>query len=81
MKTRKITEHEAHLRRQAEAAQQNACLDEYWQSLSAAERSRFAELVTAAYPTLQLPAVAITATAKALAWEHQQSQISSRRFI
>ncbi len=81
MKIRKIAEQDAHLRRQAEAAQQDACLDDYWQSLPAAERSRFAELVTAAYPTLQLPAVAITATAKVLAWEHQQSQVSSRRII
>lgn len=80
-KTRKRTEQEAHLRRQAEADQQDACLDEYWQSLPAAKRSRFAELVTAAYPNLQLPAVAITATAKALAWEDQQSQVLSRRII
>jgi len=81
MKSRNRAEQEAQLHRQAEAAQQDARLDGYWQSLPAAERSRFTELVTEAYPTLQLPAVAITATAKALAWEHQQSQVSSRRII
>ena len=81
MKSRNRAEQETQLHRQAEAAHHDACLDGYWQSLPAAERSRFTELVTEAYPTLQLPAVAITATAKALTWEHQQSQVSSRRII
>lgn len=58
-------------RQQAEAKQEDARREEYWQSLSQAERNKFISLVTSAYPNLQLPAVAITATAKARAWGQQ----------
>ena len=58
-------------RQQAEAEQEEARREEYWQSLSQTERETFISLVKSAYPNLQLPAVAITATAKSLAWEKQ----------
>ncbi len=58
-------------REKKEADQQARRREDYWRSLTADERNRFLALVTSAYPNLQLPAVAITATAKSLAWEQQ----------
>lgn len=68
---RKQAEQQSLQLRQAEAEQEEASREEYWQSLSQAERNTFISLVKSAYPSLQLPAVALTATAKALAWEEQ----------
>lgn len=64
--------------RKQEAERQDARIEEHWQSLPTAEQDRFVSLVTAAYPTLQLPAVAITATAKTLAWEQANHADLSR---
>jgi hypothetical protein len=55
----------------AEAERQAALREEHWRSLSANDRQSFLAAVKAAYPNLHLPAVAITATAKSLAWEER----------
>ena len=75
IKSSKRAKQESIQQEKTEREQQDACLDAYWQSLSTKEQNKFVGLVTSAYPTLQLPEVAITATAKTLAWE-QNSQAS-----
>lgn len=54
-----------------EAERQAALREDHWRSLSANDRQSFLAAVKAAYPNLNLPAVAITATAKSLAWEER----------
>ena len=70
---RKTAEQEELERREKDTQQLNARLDGHWQSLPVTEQSKFLGLVTSAYPALNLPQVAIAATAKALAWEQHQA--------
>lgn len=57
----------------AEAERQATLREDHWSSLSTKDRERFLAMVKAAYPNLHLPAIAITATAKSLAWEEKPS--------
>ena len=54
-----------------EAERQAALREDHWSSLSAKDREKFLATVKAAYSNLHLPEVAITATAKSLAWEER----------
>lgn len=71
LREKKRGDQQALQKEKEEADQQARRREDYWRSLTAEERNRLLALVKSAYPNLPLPAVAITATAKALAWEQQ----------
>jgi hypothetical protein len=71
IREKKRAAQQAQQKNKEETDQQARQREDYWRSLTTVERNRFMTLVTSAYPNLQLPAIAITATAKTLAWEQQ----------